>query len=178
MIKPFEQMLHPDSRYANVGAPDDRGGFRPMTMANRSNIFLGAAATSALLESEIPPDYELLAPITVQELLSRRAIVAVEMALLLGLRGAPDKVQGAAQALAAHPRRSALMTPLIVSSAERTDGVREIVAGLAAPGQAEAVVAACYEQNSLPRDAVRTGDPRIVDYVLHRLAFLFELEPS
>jgi len=140
---------------------------------DRGNIFVATAAASALLTSPAQVDPALLTPITTQELLTRHAMVAVELALLVGLRGAPDHVRTAAEAVAAHPRRSALIVPLIVGSAERTDGAREIVAGLAAPGKAEAVVAASYAEHTLPRETVQVGDPRIGDRILRRLAFLF-----
>jgi hypothetical protein len=51
MIKPFDQMLYPDSRYANVMAPDGHGGFRPMTMADHHDM-----VSEIRLSSLAPPE--------------------------------------------------------------------------------------------------------------------------
>jgi hypothetical protein len=46
MLKPLDQILEPDSRYANVMTPDDHGGFRPMTLADHHDMVSGIRLSS------------------------------------------------------------------------------------------------------------------------------------
>ena len=46
MLKPLDQILEPDSRYANVMAPDGRGGFRPMSLADHHDMVSGIQLSS------------------------------------------------------------------------------------------------------------------------------------
>lgn len=145
---------------------------------DRTQVYRGAAAAWALVLSDTPVAQDLLSPIDVRELLERRAVVAVAMSILLGLRAAPDHVRAAAEAVSGHPKRRALMIPLLVGSAGRADGVPEMVATHMASALAEAVAIACGEGPKLRRDAVPDGDARIGDQVLKSLSNFFEPAPK
>ena len=51
MLKPLDQMLQPDDRYALVMAPDGQGGFRPTTMADHHDL-----VSSVVLSANAPPE--------------------------------------------------------------------------------------------------------------------------
>ncbi len=145
---------------------------------NRNRVLLGAAAAAALLKSDITVDSALLTPINSQEILERRAVIAVEMALLIGRWGNPDQARAAAIAVAGHPGRRGLYIPLLIGASERSDGVREDLLSLGPRGLADRVFEAVCDRSKLRKEALDDGDPRIADQVLRRLAFLFESSGS
>src|SRR5690606_26708035 len=112
---------------------------------DRTHYPLGAAAASALLETPTGVETELLEPMDGDQLRVRHATVAVEMALLLGARAAPEQVRAAAEKVARSASRKLLLVALAVAALERDDGAAEAVASLLPAGLQSSLAPACYD---------------------------------
>jgi hypothetical protein len=144
---------------------------------DRTHYPLGAAAASALLETPAVVETELLTPIDGDQLLVRHATVSVEMALLLGAKSAPEQVRAVAEKVGGSATRKPLLVPLAVAALERTDGAAEAVVAMLPADLQLSLAPACYDGPPIRRTDLPAGDPRILEQVVRRLAFLFAIRP-
>jgi hypothetical protein len=141
---------------------------------SREHLRRSISANWALFRAGEKIDATAAAQITIEQVTTRSALPSVPMVMTIGARGAPDQVNATANALSTRPKRKALLLPLAFMAQDQDSSLTEMILNMLPVDRANAIRAAMAGGPKLARDAIDDlGDVRIVEEVIHRLAFLF-----